>query len=284
MSSLHLPQHFFLTAAPVRHSSGEQDLYVVAAEHRMRIGVFESRLQHELHRHHRQGHVTMPGGPLSGLIVRHADMALRVLKSPRCDKPLERLGVAYGVFGNEFGELFRSGNHSVVKTAQRYLCGLMQAQKQNMERMAEAVPDSDQQVLQNFLTHSYWDYRAVMDRVASKADALIGAEIGAGPYLDESAFQKKGDHSVGVARQWNGRLGNKTPPGWGVWCAGAVIAYSRACGTRSATVCTSRLLPAESSARACWYSRRKRNEVRGLADDRQCGRQVGCDSCPGAPN
>lgn len=78
-----------------------------------------------------------------------------------------------------------------------------------MERMIEAVPDSDYQVLQNFLTHSAWDYRPIMDRVACKADALIGGEIGAGLYIDESAFAKKGDHSVGVARQWNGRLGKQ---------------------------------------------------------------------------
>jgi hypothetical protein len=79
----------------------------------------------------------------------------------------------------------------VVKSAQQYLCGLMQAEKRNMERMAEAVPASDEQVLQNFLTHSSWDHRAVMDRVASKADAFIGAQIGTGLYLDESAFFKR---------------------------------------------------------------------------------------------
>jgi hypothetical protein len=45
-----------------------------------------------------------------------------------------------------------------------HLCGLMQAEKRNMERMVEAVPDSDYQMLQNFLTHSSWDYRPVMDR------------------------------------------------------------------------------------------------------------------------
>jgi len=117
--------------------------------------------------------------------------------------------VAYGEFGEKFGELFRSGNHSVVKTAQQYLRGLMQAEKRNMERMAEAVPDSDENVLQNFLTHSSWGYRPVMDRVASDADALLGSEIGTGFYIDESGFQKKGEHSVGVARQWNGRLGKQ---------------------------------------------------------------------------
>ena len=62
-------------------------------------------------------------------------------------------------------------------------------------------------MLQNFLTHSSWDYRPVMDRVARNADALLGGQSGTGLYIDESAFAKKGDQSVGVARQWNGRLG-----------------------------------------------------------------------------
>ena len=112
-----------------------------------------------------------------------------------------------------------SGNHCVVKTAQQYLCGLIQADKRNMERMAEAVPDSDDQVLQNFLTHSSWDYRGVMDQVAGNADACVGAEEGTGLYIDESAFQKKGDKSVGVARQWNGRLGKRENSQVGVFGA-----------------------------------------------------------------
>jgi hypothetical protein len=52
------------------------------------------------------------------------------------DKSLEELGVTYGRFGDGFDELFRSGNHNVTQTAQQYLCGLMQAEKRNMERMA----------------------------------------------------------------------------------------------------------------------------------------------------
>jgi SRSO17 transposase len=107
----------------------------------------------------------------------------------------------------------------VVKTAQQYLCGLIQADKRNMERMAEAVPDSDDQVLQNFLTHSSWDYRGVMDQVAGNADACVGGEQDTGLYIDESAFQKKGDKSVGVARQWNGRLGKQENSQVGVFGA-----------------------------------------------------------------
>jgi SRSO17 transposase len=115
----------------------------------------------------------------------------------------------------------------VSATAQQYLCGLMQADKRNMERMAEAVPDSDDQVLQNFLTHSSWDYRGVMDQVARNADALIGAEVGAGLYIDESGFQKKGTKSVGVARQWNGRLGKQDNCQVGVF--GALGKADRVC-------------------------------------------------------
>jgi hypothetical protein len=41
-----------------------------------------------------------------------------------------------------------------------------------------------------------------MNQVARNADACVGAEIGVGLYLDESAFQKKGDKSVGAV--WRG--------------------------------------------------------------------------------
>jgi SRSO17 transposase len=119
------------------------------------------------------------------------------------------MGGNYQGFAHAFNANFRSGNHNVGATAQQYLFGLMQAEKRNMERMAEAVPDSDEQVLQNFLTHSAWDHRGVMDQVARNADHFVGGELGAGLYIDESAFQKKGEKSVGVARQWNGRLGKQ---------------------------------------------------------------------------
>ena len=103
----------------------------------------------------------------------------------------------------------------------------MQAEKRNMERMVEAVPDSDYQVLQNFLTHSSWGYRPVIDKVARNADALFGGELGTGLYIDESAFEKKGDQSVDVARQWNGRLGKQDNCQIGVF--GALGRADRVC-------------------------------------------------------
>ena len=91
--------------------------------------------------------------------------------------------------------------------AEAYLCGLAQAGKKNMERMAEVVPDTDYQKLRHFPTHSPWDHRAVMRQVAEEADRLLGGRDDSCLVIDESSFVKKGDNSAGVARQWCGRLG-----------------------------------------------------------------------------
>ncbi len=83
----------------------------------------------------------------------------------------------------------------------------MQARRKNMERMEEAVVDADHQQMQHMLTHSPWEHRAVLDQVALEADGLLGGSDESGLLIDESSFVKKGKHSVGVARQWCGRLG-----------------------------------------------------------------------------
>jgi SRSO17 transposase len=45
-----------------------------------------------------------------------------------------------------------------------------------------------------------------MDQVAQEANQLLRGNESC-LLLDESGFEPKGEHSVGVARQWNGRLG-----------------------------------------------------------------------------
>jgi len=72
--------------------------------------------------------------------------------------------------------------------------------------MEEHVAGADDQALQYMLTESHWDSQAVMDQVAQEANHLLGGDESC-LLLDESGFEKKGEHSVGVARQWNGRLG-----------------------------------------------------------------------------
>ena len=76
-----------------------------------------------------------------------------------------------------------------------------------MERMEEKVPDSDEQVLQHFLTNSPWSHRDVMNQVALDTDMTFGDDPDSCLIIDESGIPKKGDKSAGVARQWCGQLG-----------------------------------------------------------------------------
>lgn len=79
--------------------------------------------------------------------------------------------------------------------------------RKNMDRMSEVVPEAKSRNLQQFLTHSKWDARAVIDHVARDGNELIGDKQRTGLLIDESTFAKQGKMSVGTARQWLGRLG-----------------------------------------------------------------------------
>jgi len=111
------------------------------------------------------------------------------------------------VFHNRYHPFFQVHKKSVAYQARHYLCGLMQASKKNMERMVESVPYSNWQSLQNFISHSPWDATCLLDQIAIDANQLIGGDRDSCLIIDETAFAKKGKKSVGVSRQWSGRLG-----------------------------------------------------------------------------
>ena len=94
-----------------------------------------------------------------------------------------------------------------ITTARKYLRGLLQTDRRNMERMEQTVPDTNEQVLQHFISNSPWDAEAVMRQVARGADALLGGYDDTLLVIDESGIPKKGKHSAGVARQYCGQLG-----------------------------------------------------------------------------
>ena len=127
----------------------------------------------------------------------------------------------------------------------------MQSRKKNMERMAEVVPESDEQVLQHFLSNSHWDERGVLDQVALETDALLGGTPESALLIDESGITKKGNKSVGVARQWNGRLGKVDNCQVGVYAA-----LSQ--GSRSSLIDTRLYLPSS------WINDKARCEASGV--------------------
>ncbi len=91
--------------------------------------------------------------------------------------------------------------------AQRYLHGLAQADDATFAAMADVVEDGCEQQFQHFISNSPWRHEPVIEQVARDADRLLGGKPTSALILDESSFVKQGDRSVGVARQWCGRLG-----------------------------------------------------------------------------
>jgi len=93
-----------------------------------------------------------------------------------------------------------------------------------------------------------------MDQVALDADRLLGGSPDTALVIDESGLLKKGKKSVGVARQWCGRLGKVDNCQTGVYASLVLGAQ--------ATIIDCRLyLPRE------WTDDRKRCKFAGAPDD-----------------
>jgi SRSO17 transposase len=76
-----------------------------------------------------------------------------------------------------------------------------------MVNYARSVPDTNNQVLQNFISDSPWDEKPVIDQIQNDITQLIGDKNNGSIHIDESGFKKSGMNSVGVKRQYCGRLG-----------------------------------------------------------------------------
>ncbi len=68
-----------------------------------------------------------------------------------------------------FSGLFRSSTRSVEESARRHVCGLYQATRRNLERMADVVVGSDYQRMHHMLSVSDWDHTGVVRQVAAEA-------------------------------------------------------------------------------------------------------------------
>src|SRR5947209_18306064 len=66
--------------------------------------------------------------------------------------------------------------------------------------------DRERQGLQKFIGQADWDHRPLLTELARQVGAELGEADGV-LVFDPSAFPKKGTESVGVQRQWCGRLG-----------------------------------------------------------------------------
>ena len=91
-------------------------------------------------------------------------------------------------------------------TAYKYICGLIQAERSNMEQIEEKVDDADYGKLRHFISRSPWNSRNVMNRVAKQSYRLLWDAGFQALVIYEVSFSKKGNNSVGVMPQWNNEL------------------------------------------------------------------------------
>ena len=90
--------------------------------------------------------------------------------------------------------------------ALQYVAGLAsQMNRKNVESIAYHH-DQDRQMLQKFIGQYTWDHRPLVRELVRQVGAALG-RADAVLVFDPSAFPKKGTESVGVQRQWCGRLG-----------------------------------------------------------------------------
>lgn len=87
-----------------------------------------------------------------------------------------------------------------------YVAGLLSdLERKNVESIAYRY-DRDRQALQHFVGAAPWDHRQLVEKLVKQVGRELGESNGV-LVFDPSGFPKKGHDSVGVDRQWLGRLG-----------------------------------------------------------------------------
>jgi SRSO17 transposase len=120
---------------------------------------------------------------------------------------VEEIAASFGMFLDRHGHYFQTRTRDNADVARRYMHGLAQAEDCTFESMADVVEGGCAQRFQHFISNSPWDHVPVVAQISADADNLLGGKPTSCLIIDESSFPKQGDRSVGVARQWTGRLG-----------------------------------------------------------------------------
>jgi SRSO17 transposase len=90
--------------------------------------------------------------------------------------------------------------------AWEYVAGLFSDVKRKNAETIAYLHDQDRQAMQKFIGQVPWDYKPLIGQLVRQVGTELGEADGV-LVFDPSAFKKQGKESVGVARQWCGRLG-----------------------------------------------------------------------------
>ena len=105
------------------------------------------------------------------------------------------------------------------KNFQLYMAGQMsQLERKSIEPIALNVENAKVRAMQHFLSDVVWEEEMILSRYHGMVSEDLGDAEGA-LIFDESGFVKKGDDSVGVARQYCGNIGKVENCQVGVYAA-----------------------------------------------------------------
>jgi SRSO17 transposase len=119
-------------------------------------------------------------------------------------------GLLQGVTGRlesflqPFVQALESGEQKV--NARQYVSGLLSDLDSKDVESISYLHDRERQGLQKFIGQSEWDHWPFLTELARQVGTELGEPDGV-LVFDPSAFPKQGTESVGVQRQWCGRLG-----------------------------------------------------------------------------
>jgi SRSO17 transposase len=123
------------------------------------------------------------------------------------------------------GELHRRIGHRFARSearerVKRYLLGLLgRSERKNGWQLAEAIGEHDPQGVQRLLNSARWDADEVRDDLREYVVEHLAEEETGVLIVDETGFLKKGEKSVGVARQYTGTAGDTVNCQVGVFLA-----------------------------------------------------------------
>jgi SRSO17 transposase len=113
---------------------------------------------------------------------------------------MDRVSTFVEPFARSLSEL-EQRQHTV-----EYIQGLLSKLDRKTGEGIAYLHDQERQGLQKFIGHVDWDHQPLLQTLAEQVAADLGEADGV-IVFDPSGFGKKGAESVGVSRQWCGRLG-----------------------------------------------------------------------------
>src|SRR5215218_10594677 len=128
-------------------------------------------------------------------------------------------------WSESFGDLHARIAHRFARSeardrVKRYLAGLLgRIERKNGWQLAEAIGERDPQGVQRLLNSAMWDADEVRDDLREYVVEHLADEETGVLIVDETGFLKKGNKSVGVARQYTGTAGDTVNCQVGVFLA-----------------------------------------------------------------